>query len=759
MDSFLNQALNQATKNLSSVAPNHQELRIGAYSIIVKERIAEGGFGFIDLVYEANSRQEFVLKRCSIQSPESLQIVKKEISILQRYAGPNIVKILASDVITGRSSLTSREALLLLEYCPGGHLLERLNNRKGSILPTSNIYRIFGQIIMALKPFHGSNPPVIHRDLKLENILFGTDGNVRLCDFGSCIEGYIHLKNSNERATAEEIIGKETTQMYRAPEMVDLYMREVLTEKTDIWALGCILYALCFLCHPFQDAGSLGILNAKLNMPANPAVPNEAKILISRMLDMDPEARPSLDEIFDALSAAASGNPLPPYQLSEIAIQRKQERENASKRREQKTQKKSSNSNFIPARKEPISLASNSVAARRLAAKKGVDGNPLSQHVTNDALSSSSFVTTFADFDSSNNNSGELFQTSSNEFSADFGDFGETSHNTFDAFESQTPAQSHSSNFTPNFVDFESQPTTSTLTFHQPHAFPSNDLLGADLLDSSSSSIKPFDAFSSGHSEAHSFDPFPSAPTSAPSATAVFASFDFNNSSSSSASSSSFATDGFSGFDAFSKTDRSVQTEIISSVHLMPPHPPHTAAVAAVDLFDPFSSSGAPLQPEKAAVHTHAYPSSASSYGSSASDDLLSQPNIPTHPHASNNDVLKYFDHAANAQHDPFLTTLAVPSRSSFTMQTHGTRLTTDNNNSHPPPPVNPFLNNASRADAISSIMPISQQTGGMRGGSSSSYPQNRRISIVPGAAHYAQQQQGSGGALPDAFSGLGISR
>jgi len=225
------------------------------------------------------------LKRCAIQSPESLQIVKKEINILQRFSGPNTVKLLASDIIVAGKSV-SREALLLLEYCPGGHLLERLNNRKGLHLPPANVYRIFGQIVIALRPFHHSNPPVIHRDIKLENILFGQDGNVRLCDFGSCVEGYVSLKNANERAVAEEIIGKETTQMYRAPEMIDLFMRDLLTEKTDIWALGCVLYALTYLAHPFQDAGSLGILNAKYTLPESALATTETKILITRMLDV-----------------------------------------------------------------------------------------------------------------------------------------------------------------------------------------------------------------------------------------------------------------------------------------------------------------------------------------------------------------------------------------------------------------------------------------------------------------------------------------
>jgi cyclin G-associated kinase len=110
---------------------------------------------------------------------------------------------------------------------------------------------------------------------------------VRLCDFGSCAEVPIYVRNLDERAAAEEQISKQTTQMYRAPEMVDLYLRPVLTDRTDIWALGCMLYAMCFLLHPFGDGSTLGILNAKVNFPADsPFDPNTMHALILRLLDV-----------------------------------------------------------------------------------------------------------------------------------------------------------------------------------------------------------------------------------------------------------------------------------------------------------------------------------------------------------------------------------------------------------------------------------------------------------------------------------------
>ena len=160
------------------------ELRVGNYVVCVKNRLAEGGFGYVDLVYDANSKAEYVLKRAGIERNEVYEVVKKEISILQRYAGPHFVKLLASEVIV--LSKGKREAVLLLELCPGGHLLERISSREGKYLPPASLYRIFGQLLLAIQPMHESNPPVTHRDLKLENILFGAVHWQIYLDFYHC---------------------------------------------------------------------------------------------------------------------------------------------------------------------------------------------------------------------------------------------------------------------------------------------------------------------------------------------------------------------------------------------------------------------------------------------------------------------------------------------------------------------------------------------------------------------------------------------
>lgn len=60
-----------------------------------------------------------------------------------------------------------------------------------------------------------------------------------------------------------------TTPMYRAPEMVDTWSNYFVGTPVDVWALGCILYTLCFMRHPFEDSAKLRIINANFSLPAD----------------------------------------------------------------------------------------------------------------------------------------------------------------------------------------------------------------------------------------------------------------------------------------------------------------------------------------------------------------------------------------------------------------------------------------------------------------------------------------------------------
>lgn len=91
---------------------------------------------------------------------------------------------------------------------------------------------------------------------------------MKLCDFGSASTQQILPDpswNAQKRATLEDQMAKYTTPMYRAPEMMDTWNNDPIGPPVDCWALGCILYSLITLRHPFPEGEIIGdLINTEL---------------------------------------------------------------------------------------------------------------------------------------------------------------------------------------------------------------------------------------------------------------------------------------------------------------------------------------------------------------------------------------------------------------------------------------------------------------------------------------------------------------
>mmetsp|Transcript_5872 Transcript_5872/g.8531 ORF Transcript_5872/g.8531 Transcript_5872/m.8531 type:complete len:290 (+) Transcript_5872:401-1270(+) len=263
--------------------------------VSVTKQLGEGGFSFIYLAKDVNDTNAdnsthkhapsrvnedtggsdkngrhggkgdpnyLVLKITSIHSRQQRDIAEKEANLLKRLNHPSIVRMmdtcyrmpstssdggggkhvskLANIVGVGGGSSSGGQGsnnirpqhLILMEYCEGGTALsvcESMSSRDTRFdLP--GLIIAFGQICNAVSYLHAQRPPIVHRDLKPVNFLV-KNGAYKVCDFGSAVFGHVNIGNQKERAEAEEIIQKTTTQMFRSPEMVDLYMTEKLTQR------------------------------------------------------------------------------------------------------------------------------------------------------------------------------------------------------------------------------------------------------------------------------------------------------------------------------------------------------------------------------------------------------------------------------------------------------------------------------------------------------------------------------------------------
>ena len=82
-------------------------------------------------------------------------------------------------------------------------------------------------------------------------------------------------------------MAKFTTPMYRAPEMVDTWNNYPITVAADVWALGCVLYVLCYQLHPFEDGAKLRILNGNFTLPTHDGRYDDFHDLIKGMLKVN----------------------------------------------------------------------------------------------------------------------------------------------------------------------------------------------------------------------------------------------------------------------------------------------------------------------------------------------------------------------------------------------------------------------------------------------------------------------------------------
>lgn len=173
-----------------------------------------------------------------------------------------------------------------------------MNSRLQHRLLESEILKIFSDISVAVSCMHFLNPPLVHRDLKVENVLISTSSRCyKLCDFGSASEAIAPGKDAQECRKIDQDIQKHTTLQYRSPEMTDVYRKLPIDEKSDIWALGVFLYKLCYYTTPFEEGGQLAILNGKFSFPSYPSYSTGLKVFIQKLLAVNPNDRPTIYDV------------------------------------------------------------------------------------------------------------------------------------------------------------------------------------------------------------------------------------------------------------------------------------------------------------------------------------------------------------------------------------------------------------------------------------------------------------------------------
>ncbi|XP_075391574.1 AP2-associated protein kinase 1 isoform X16 [Tenrec ecaudatus] len=267
---------------------------IGRQQVTVDEVLAEGGFAIVFLVRTSNG-VKCALKRMFVNNEHDLQVCKREIQIMRDLSGhKNIVGYIDSS-INNVSSGDVWEVLILMDFCRGGQVVNLMNQRLQTGFTENEVLQVFCDTCEAVARLHQCKTPIIHRDLKVENILLHDRGHYVLCDFGSATNKFQNPQTEGVNAVEDEI-KKYTTLSYRAPEMVNLYSGKIITTKADIWALGCLLYKLCYFTLPFGES-QVAICDGNFTIPDNSRYSQDMHCLIRYMLEPDPDKRPDIYQV------------------------------------------------------------------------------------------------------------------------------------------------------------------------------------------------------------------------------------------------------------------------------------------------------------------------------------------------------------------------------------------------------------------------------------------------------------------------------
>ena len=248
---------------------------------IIKE-LGKGTYGVVYKAKKNNDNNIYVIKQISLEGLNQSQKneVKLESKILKSIQSKYVVKYYESFEEDNKLNI-------VMEFCECGDLNEFIEMQKKSkhLLKEDIIWKFFIKITLGLADIHKLK--ILHRDLKSLNIFLKQENDVRVGDLGVA-------KVLNNTFFAKTFIG---TPYYLSPEICE---DKPYNDKSDVWALGCILYELCTYKHHFTARSQGGLILKILNSYPDPiyhGYSEELKNLINIIFDKDFEKRPSCLDI------------------------------------------------------------------------------------------------------------------------------------------------------------------------------------------------------------------------------------------------------------------------------------------------------------------------------------------------------------------------------------------------------------------------------------------------------------------------------
>jgi serine/threonine protein kinase len=284
--------------------------RIDHYTIV--QKLGHGGMSEVYLAQDNQRPREVVLKfphEDMAGDPATYERFRREIKIGELLTHPSIQKLYELEG-------NQLDPYLVLEYVDGVTMRELL--RKEHRLPAERAVSLGVQIAQALAYAHAHH--VFHRDLKPENIIVAPDGCAKVMDFG------IAFVQGARRVTWGQMSAQVGTPDYMAPEQIKGNRGD---QRTDIYALGMILYECLAGRLPYQGDNALVVMSQHVTVSPPPLhrfaphVPPALEETVLKAIRRSPDARwPSMEAFAQALQH--------PGQVDVTALQSEREQQEAS---------------------------------------------------------------------------------------------------------------------------------------------------------------------------------------------------------------------------------------------------------------------------------------------------------------------------------------------------------------------------------------------------------------------------------------------
>ncbi|KAJ3230912.1 hypothetical protein HDU81_004145 [Chytriomyces hyalinus] len=269
----------------SIAAPARSERpKFGPYQL--RQTLGEGQFGKVKLATDTRSKRMVAikfLKKARVRDNADRRKIMREIAMLQMLDHPFVVSLL--EVVETASYIG-----LVLEYAPGGELFHYIMAQPSGHLGEREGCKFFAQLAAGVSYMHFMG--IVHRDLKLENLLLGPDNNILISDFGFA------------NTSSEHMATQCGSPSYAAPELVS--NADYVGVSVDIWSCGVILYGMLCGYLPYDDDPSNPdseniqrlyqyIRTTVLTYP--PYISNTVRHLMSIMLVPNPQNRAKMSDI------------------------------------------------------------------------------------------------------------------------------------------------------------------------------------------------------------------------------------------------------------------------------------------------------------------------------------------------------------------------------------------------------------------------------------------------------------------------------